>query len=182
MARDRAMTAVGAAKEACANWRGGACLGADARSSFCMPLPGCLIAAGLGCRYFESCVLPSVRVLVGGGATEADYARHTLGKVRQLSLIHDEGERAAEARLRSHPFFGHGRAFARRQRAERLCECGEPLAPRKRVCPACALKRRRQGYRREKARQREESANGGTSAPVGRARASPARSGGAHTG
>jgi len=120
------------AKEQCANMRpNGGCLGVPVKClvSDCppmaAPLSRCKLAEkGKRCEYFERVVVP---------------------------LANSSPEKYAEAV----EIYSAGRANnALAVKDVRLCECGAPLAKRKRLCPACARRKRREAARNGMAKLR----------------------------
>ena len=78
------------------------------------------------CEFFERCVLPLV-----DQAPPSDDARLQASRMK-----------AREQYRRKHNLPGRQSAHLR------TCpDCGGELAPRRRVCPACAIKRRQAAYR-----------------------------------
>jgi len=66
------MTPLQAAKEHCANWNCGACLGMYYKTDLSVdwsrhkPLPKCLLAEGKRCPYFENIIIPMRMALILG--------------------------------------------------------------------------------------------------------------------
>jgi hypothetical protein len=118
-------------REECANHQpNGSCLGVQIAKDLTMtcakPLPRCLVATGQRCGYFEACVLPLADIV-----TEPRRAK-------ELRLAATEYRRVTEQTLEN----------------IRPCpDCGEPLQPRKKLCPVCAQKRQ-QDYHREAMRKK----------------------------
>ena len=110
----------------CANHEpDGSCLGImiapDLSMRVCRPLPRCLIADGKRCQYFEDCMVPM-----------ADWTTDPrLAASRQVAV--------AEYRAITNQ---------KTQKSRPCPDCGESMPPRKRCCPACAIKRRRATFRR----------------------------------
>ena len=137
----------------CSNWYSGACRGTDTLTVFTVPLARCLIRFGLPCRYFERCVLPLAMRRPEYAPAGNDYYRRTRGSIAvRIKCIEDEDLRMA---VQDHPFMG--RLPREGNGAVRRCECGAPLARRKRLCADCRAKRRRESYRRA---NRERNGNG----------------------
>ena len=119
------MTPLQFAREECANHQpNGSCLGVQISKDLTMtcakPLPRCLVADGQCCDYFEACVLPMANIV-----TEPHRAK----ELRQAA---SEYRRVSELTLEN----------------TRPCpDCGEPLQPRKRLCPICADKRQKNATR-----------------------------------
>lgn len=82
----------------------------------------CKILEGKPCLYFERCVLgrPDYRFPL----LHCDYPR----------LFRQYGEL--------------NRRFRAVDVTIRLCDCGEPLSPRRKVCDKCQIRNRRKSYRR----------------------------------
>jgi hypothetical protein len=130
----------------CANRQSnGSCLGANFDDRL-QPLPGtsravCRICDGIRCPYFESTLIP----LADGTtdpATREEY-QNAVAKYRKL----------------------HGLTA----RMTRPCpDCGGALQKNKRLCPACAERRRRKTYRTAQRKRRGDSAMnaGGTEQPT----------------
>jgi hypothetical protein len=139
-------TVMEAVSGGCANFRGGRCRGIAIDAASTMPIATCLIKLGLGCTYFERCVLSAQGGAEGpaGIAYDNGLARDERGAVDALE---DEGLREA---ILASPFWGHSAEIHRA--AGRYCECGEPLAPRERVCEACRVAQDRAGRREGKGR------------------------------
>jgi len=101
----------------------------------------CRLLAGKRCRYFEESVLPIA----------------TRGLRRSCQKPIDDS-RVAEAYRDEHPAL-RGTAIVPEPDDEgqvRTCpDCGTRLPPRKRVCAACATKRRRMAYRQAKQKSRD---------------------------
>lgn len=120
------MTPFQLAADECANYQpGGACLGVmindDLSLSGFGPAPRCLVADGRRCQYFEDCVAPM-----------ADMATDPR-RAAQLQ--------AAMAEYR--------RVTGQKAPSVRPCpDCAGPCLPRKRYCPACAHRRRKETKRR----------------------------------
>ncbi|HUW14287.1 MAG TPA: hypothetical protein VM537_31480 [Anaerolineae bacterium] len=131
------------ARNECANWQGvGSCQGMDVRGEACNPLPRCLLRDGLPCKHFERRLLPLLKSYPKYHGADSDYIDLTMGAV-----LPDQ--------LEGHPFLGHtNRYVTGKAAAERFCDCGAPLGPRKQACPECLRKRRRAQFRLEKQRQR----------------------------
>ncbi len=115
----------------CANW--------DASSKLCVGVDGgtlfhegdCLIAKDKRCEYFEQSVFPIAN-------PSYRYATETAQYETLLDLY-----------LKINPNMLQAEAGN-----TRLCECGSPLKPRRRVCDKCAQKRRREAYRKAKRKGR----------------------------
>jgi len=141
-------TALNLASNECANWRGsGSCAGMTVHGDACNPLPRGLLRDGIPCRYFEKCLLPLLKSYPKYHGADGDYIDQTLGT------------RIPEA-LSGHPFVGHtARYMTGKASAERFCGCGAPLGPRKRMCPECARKRRKETNRANVKAWRESHAD-----------------------
>jgi len=124
------MTPLELARDECANYNQGACLGVSPDSLYqrpghrpsAQPLEHCLIHVGQRCPYFERVVLPMEK----HGSTAIIQAREMYTRVHGLVGI----------------------APASR------CPCGAPRAPRKRFCAECAGRRRQTTLRDAKRRER----------------------------
>ena len=124
-----------AAKEHCANWDGGACLGMYYKDDLSIdwsrhkPLPRCLLAEGKRCPYFEEIIIP-MRM---SRETEAAIVRA------------DKKDKAVASYIKLHKLSPLTR---------RICpDCQkEPLLPRRRTCDACRRQRRRKTKRSWKMR------------------------------
>ena len=119
------MTPLQLAAEECANYQlDGACLGVmigdDLSLSGFGPGPRCLVAGGGCCLYFEECVVPMAAM-----ATEPRRAAGLQEAVTEYRRV--TGQKAPSTRP--------------------CPDCGGACLPRKRYCPACALKRRRATFR-----------------------------------
>ena len=126
------MTPLQLAADECANYQlDGACMGVmigdDLSLSGFGSGPRCLVAAAQRCQYFEDCVMPMAAM-----ATDPR---------RAVPL------QAATAEYR--------RVTGQKAPSTRPCpDCAGPCPPRKRYCPACALKRRKAATRQAVARLR----------------------------
>jgi hypothetical protein len=126
-----------AAKEHCANWDGGACLGMYYKNNLSVdwsrhnPLARCLLADGKRCPYFEEIIIP-MRM---SRETEAAIVRA------------DKKDKAVASYIKLHKLSPLTR---------RICpDCQkEPLLPRRRTCDACRRLRRRATKRTWKMRTR----------------------------
>ena len=100
------------AKDECANWVGdGYCLGcALFQPARFRPEGRCWILDGKPCPYFKEILLP-------------------------LAILRNRGEEI----LRLYSALDHNLLGGKTVKS-RLCACGEPLPPRKRMCPDCARK------------------------------------------
>ena len=124
------MTPVELARQECANYNQGACLGVspdslaarDDQPMNAHPLPECVLYLGQPCAYFERCVLP----MANRGKPELIQARE---------IYHRTHSMAAALRTAKCP------------------TCGAPRAPRKRFCVPCA-RQHRQNTTRESMRKR----------------------------
>jgi len=120
------MSPLQAAKEHCANWDCGACLGIYYKDDLSIdwsrhkPLPRCLLAEGKRCPYFEEIIIP-MRM---SRETEAATVRA------------DKKDKAVASYMKLHKLSPV---------THRICpDCQkEPLLPRRRVCDACRRHRRR---------------------------------------
>ena len=127
------MSPLQAAKEHCANWDCGACLGMyykdDLRVDWSryQPLPTCLLAEGKRCPYFEEIIIP----MPMSRETEAAIVRA------------DKKDKAVASYLKLHELSPS---------TPRICpDCNkEPLLRRRRVCESCRRRRRRQTKRSSK--------------------------------
>lgn len=117
------------AKQECANYDQGRCLGASAPAghpaiidnAHTRPLNECVLAHNQRCAYFERCVLP----LAEHGNMAFLEARRVYDKTHTLSGA-----------------------------AQTICACGRPRAARARFCAACRIEHRRSTYRQAKKRER----------------------------
>ncbi|MEE9371103.1 MAG: hypothetical protein V3W45_06495 [Sedimentisphaerales bacterium] len=111
----------------CANW--------DTSSKTCIGVDGeilfhegdCLVAQNKPCLYFEKSVFPICD-------PSYKYATETAQYETLLDLY-----------LKINPNIIQTEA-----ENIRLCDCGLPLKPRRRVCDKCAQKRRREAYRKQR--------------------------------
>ena len=102
----------GFVRKGCANFQGGACLGMDLNTRFCVPLPKCLVLVNLPCDYLERCVLPLAQKQDACSAIKALYAqRFPTDQERDFCLVdelaQDTGNGELHDRYRSHPFLDH---------------------------------------------------------------------------
>ncbi len=126
------MTPLQFAHEECANYQpDGSCLGAviedDLTMRRCRPLSRCALVDEKRCAYFEECVAPM-----------ADMVSDPRRAVRLQ-------EAGRNYRAMTH----------QKSKTVRACpECGQPMAPRKRFCPVCSRKRRKNTVRQSTAQWR----------------------------
>jgi hypothetical protein len=129
------------ARDECANWDKGACLGVRVGSLACHPkrtasgqsqtlnghplsahsLPECVLKQDQKCEYFERLVLP----LANHGDPDFLDARRTYEKIHALAAM-----------------------------KATTCVCGQSRAPHKRFCVECRDKHRRKSNREAKNRER----------------------------
>ena len=113
-------------REECANhMTDGSCIGAKfddhLRHRGFTPRSKCLVIADKRCQYFEECVMPLADI-----AEDPQHAADWRGAVAAYRRKHNLG-------------LDEGRACP---------GCGEKLTARKRICPACFLKARKEAARR----------------------------------
>lgn len=109
----------------CANWDGSgkSCIGVDGNNLF--HEGACLIGQGKPCAYFEKAVFPI-----------CDPSYRYASETEQYQVLLDL-------------YFGINPDIPQvRAQKVRLCGCGTPLKPRRRVCDKCAEKRRRTSRRK----------------------------------
>jgi len=88
----------------------------------------CVVMDGQSCLYFEKAVLPT--------AAET-------GKIMEMTALYE-----AKVGKMARPTKGMARAD------QRLCDCGAPLAPKRRYCEKCRKRRARETYKLSKRRSR----------------------------
>ena len=121
---------VKAAREQCANWNAGLCLGVifrcpdsgEIRQALSKEATGgedgrCALTRGERCQYFERIVLPAARHEQGMGELDPAYSKMT------------------------------AQALAEEAGGVRLCACGEVLKPRQRFCAKCLRQRQKAANR-----------------------------------
>jgi hypothetical protein len=134
------MTPLQAAKEHCANWNCGACLGMYYKDDLSVdwskhsPRSRCVLADGKRCPYFEEIIIPM------------KISRDTA----QAKTRADKKATAVEAYRRVHQL------TAFKTKAKRMCfECRRvEVEGKERFCPKCAKRRNQASYRRSKRRSR----------------------------
>jgi hypothetical protein len=137
------MTPLQLSQAECVNHHaGGVCLGVDiadpGEDTHCRPRPRCALSAGERCAYFEECVAPMVDI-----ATEPRRAKAIQEAVLTYRMRH------ADASV-----------------ATRKCpDCGGALQKFRRVCPACADKRRKATFRQSQRRRRGTDVDLSTEVP-----------------
>ena len=122
------------ARAECANFcKDGSCLGipTECLTSECptvaAPLDRCKLAEpGKRCMYFERAVIPLANYFPEKYAKAVET--YTAGRAKNALAI----------------------------KAARLCECGNPLPKRKRYCPTCARRKRRESARNGMAKKRRD--------------------------
>jgi hypothetical protein len=130
------MTPLQAAKEHCANWDCGACLGMYYKNDLSVdwsrhsPRSRCLLAEGRRCPYFEEIIIPM------------RMSRDTA----QAKTRADKKHAAVEAYLRLHQL------APSKTKAKRMCfECRRvEVEGKKRFCQKCGQRRKRASYRHSK--------------------------------
>jgi hypothetical protein len=123
------MTPVELARQECANYNQGACLGVtpdslavrDDQPMNAHPLPECVLYLGQPCAYFERCVLP----MANRGKPELIQAREIYHRTHAMTAVR-----------------------------AKCPTCGAPRAPRKRFCVPCAREQRRATLRDAQRRKR----------------------------
>ena len=119
------MTPMQMIREECANHQpNGSCLGVqiakDLTLTCAKPLPRCLVADRQRCAYFEACVLPLADIV--SDPRRAKELQAAVAEYRQIT-----NQKASQSRP--------------------CPDCGEPLQPRKKLCPTCAQKRQKDYHR-----------------------------------
>ena len=119
------------AREHCANWDAGqgACVGVDAEVVFHQGL--CLLAMDKPCKYFERAVFP------------------TCNPSYRYATAADKYDTLLALYLKINPNLLQSDA------TPRLCECGELLKERRRLCDKCQNRRRKETYRQYRGKGRK---------------------------
>jgi hypothetical protein len=134
------MTPLHAAKEHCANWDCGACLGMYYKDDLSVdwsthsPRFRCLLAEAKRCPYFEEVIIPM------------RMSRETA----QSKTRADKKDAAVQTYLNLH------QSIPSKTKAKRMClECRRvEVEGKERFCPKCAQRRNKVSYRRSKRRSR----------------------------
>ena len=128
-------------KETCCNWVGDRCVGGEDRDGTC------LVMQGRACTWFFKAPYPQAPQGVQDESfrlePDLEHGRSVQGPFDSAARAYPVAPGALSEFWRTH-----------RVRNVRRCDCGEPLGYRQRVCPECALKRRRKTARESKRRKR----------------------------